>query len=155
MIKYFLAFLALLYGMLPYDLVPDFAIGWGWIDDLIVFWLLWRFFKAQIQKQSSTQDYYDNYGNGQAYQNRSGSHATDNKTSDSDARYHKPAGPRDPYTVLNIEKNASPEEIKKAYRELAGKYHPDKVQHLGEEFRKLAEEHFKEIEEAYRKLMPK
>jgi len=145
MTKYFLAFLALLYALLPYDLVPDFAIGWGWIDDLIVFWLLWQFFKIQAQKKSRYQDYYDYYRSGQAHENRAGNHSTENKT----------AGPQDPYTVLDIERNASPEEIKKAYRELAGKYHPDKVQHLGEEFRKLAEERFKEIEEAYRKLIPK
>ncbi|MBU0985845.1 MAG: DnaJ domain-containing protein, partial [Proteobacteria bacterium] len=56
---------------------------------------------------------------------------------------------------LNVSRNASAAEIKKAYRELAGKYHPDKVQHLGEEFRKLAENRFKEIEAAYRKLTSK
>ena len=59
MAKYFLAFLALLYALIPYDLVPDFAVGWGWIDDLIVLWLLWRFFKAQAQKKSSSRNYYD------------------------------------------------------------------------------------------------
>lgn len=145
MIKYFLAFLALLYALIPYDLLPDFAVGWGWIDDLIILWLLWRFFKAQAQKQSSSRDYYNYYRSGQAYENKAGNHSTANKSD----------GPQDPYTVLNIARDASPEEIKKAYRELAGKYHPDKVQHLGEEFRKLAEERFKAIEEAYRKLMPK
>lgn len=139
MMKYFLAFLALLYALLPYDILPDFVVGWGWIDDLLILWLLWRFFKAQVQKPSGTRD-YDDFYSGQAHQNRTG-----NQT----------AGPQDPYTVLNIDRNAAPEEIKKAYRELAAKYHPDKVQHLGEEFRKLAEERFKEIEEAYRQLMPK
>jgi DnaJ-class molecular chaperone len=59
------------------------------------------------------------------------------------------------YMVLNVPRNASPEEIKTAYRKLVNKYHPDKVFHLGEEFRELAENRFKEIEEAYRKLMPK
>lgn len=145
MIKYFLAFLALLYALSPYDLIPDFAIGWGWIDDLFILWLLWQFFKAQARKKSSYRDYHDYYRSGQAHENRAGNDSTENK----------PAGPQDPYTVLNIERNASPEEIKKAYRELAGKYHPDKVQHLGEEFRKLAEERFKAIEEAYRELTSK
>jgi DnaJ like chaperone protein len=56
---------------------------------------------------------------------------------------------------LNVPKGASIEEIKKAYRELANKYHPDKVQYLGDEFKELAEKRFKEIEEAYRKLVPK
>jgi len=38
---------------------------------------------------------------------------------------------------------------------LANKYHPDKVDHLGEEFKKLAEKKFKDIQEAYQKLTVK
>ncbi len=53
------------------------------------------------------------------------------------------------YAVLGLEKGASEEEIKKAYRKLSMKYHPDKVGHLGEEFRNVAEEKMKEINEAY------
>jgi DnaJ like chaperone protein len=36
------------------------------------------------------------------------------------------------YKILEIEKGASPQAIKKAYRKMAKKFHPDKVQHLGE-----------------------
>ncbi len=50
---------------------------------------------------------------------------------------------KDYYTVLGIPKNASQEEIKKAYRELAMKFHPDRNKDKG------AEEKFKEINEAY------
>jgi DnaJ like chaperone protein len=39
--------------------------------------------------------------------------------------------------------------VKKAYRNLALTHHPDRVSHLGEEYRKIAEEKFKEISEAY------
>ena len=60
-----------------------------------------------------------------------------------------------PYAVLGIAPDASPEEIKKAYKELAGKYHPDKVHHLGDDFQALAEKRFKEIQEAYHKLTKK
>jgi DnaJ like chaperone protein len=63
--------------------------------------------------------------------------------------------PKDPYEVLQIPKEASQEEIKAAYKHLAGKYHPDKVLHLGEEFQSLAEERFKEIQSAYQKLAVK
>ncbi|MDR2350351.1 MAG: DnaJ domain-containing protein [Deltaproteobacteria bacterium] len=49
-----------------------------------------------------------------------------------------------PYKVLGVEKTAGPEEVKKAYRNLAVKYHPDK--NPGD---KKAEEKFKEISEAY------
>ena len=58
----------------------------------------------------------------------------------------------DPYTILEILPGASSEDIKSAYRRLAGKYHPDKVQHLGEEFQKLAEDRFKKIQQAYDEL---
>lgn len=51
---------------------------------------------------------------------------------------------KDYYKMLGVEKNASVAEIKKAYRKLAFKYHPDKNQG-----NKEAEEHFKEINEAY------
>jgi DnaJ like chaperone protein len=57
--------------------------------------------------------------------------------------------------VLNVDRDASPEEIKNSYKKLANKYHPDKVLHLGEEFKKMAEERFKEIQETYRELIPK
>lgn len=53
---------------------------------------------------------------------------------------------RDYYEILGIQKNAGLEEIKKAYRELALRFHPDRVPH---EQKKEAEEKFKEISEAY------
>ncbi len=59
------------------------------------------------------------------------------------------------YGVLGLETDASVEEIKKAYRDLVRQYHPDKVQHLGEEFCKKAEEKIKEINVAYDYLMKK
>ena len=54
---------------------------------------------------------------------------------------------RDPYTVLGINQNASDEEVKKAYRELARKYHPDN--YANNPLADLAEEKMKEINEAY------
>ena len=54
---------------------------------------------------------------------------------------------RDPYSVLGVDQNASDEEIKKAYRELARKYHPDNYQN--NPLADLAEEKMKEINEAY------
>jgi molecular chaperone DnaJ len=53
---------------------------------------------------------------------------------------------RDYYEILGIKKNATLDEIKKVYRELALRYHPDRVPH---EQKKEAEEKFKEISEAY------
>jgi DnaJ like chaperone protein len=56
------------------------------------------------------------------------------------------------YKILEIEPSATDDEVKKAYRRMAMKYHPDKVAHLGEEFRKSADEKFKKLNEAYEKI---
>lgn len=56
------------------------------------------------------------------------------------------------YKILEIDKNVSVDEIKKAYRRMAKKYHPDKVEHLGEVHRKGAEDKFKQVQKAYEQL---
>lgn len=56
------------------------------------------------------------------------------------------------YKILEIEKNATNDEVKKAYRKMAVKYHPDKVTHLGEEFQKAAKEKFQNVQQAYEKI---
>ena len=56
------------------------------------------------------------------------------------------------YKILGVDRNASAEEIKKAYRKLAAENHPDKVSYLGEDFQKDAEEKFQKINEAYEKI---
>lgn len=53
------------------------------------------------------------------------------------------------YATLGLDPGASKEEIKKAYRKLSMQYHPDKVAHLGDEFRGIAEDKMKEINTAY------
>ena len=53
------------------------------------------------------------------------------------------------YQLLQIDASASDEEVKKAYRRMAMKYHPDKVASLGESVRRSATEKFKEVGEAY------
>jgi len=56
---------------------------------------------------------------------------------------------RDYYEVLEVGNSASDAELKKAFRRLAMKYHPDKVSHLGEDFKKVAHEKFRKVQEAY------
>ncbi len=58
---------------------------------------------------------------------------------------------KDPYSVLGIDKNASEEQIKNAYRELARKYHPDN--YADNPLSDLAGEKMKEINEAYDAIM--
>lgn len=56
------------------------------------------------------------------------------------------------YKILEIPPEATEQEIKKAYRKMAIKYHPDKVAHLGEDFQKSAKEKFQKVNEAYETL---
>jgi DnaJ like chaperone protein len=53
------------------------------------------------------------------------------------------------YQVLEIQPSATDEEVKKAYRRMAMKYHPDKVANAGEEIRQQATDKFRGINEAY------
>lgn len=56
-----------------------------------------------------------------------------------------------PYNVLEVSPNATNDEIKKAYRELSRKYHPDS--YMNNPLSELAEEKFKEVQEAYEQIM--
>jgi DnaJ like chaperone protein len=56
------------------------------------------------------------------------------------------------YKILEITKEATDDEIKKAYRKMAKKYHPDKVIHLGKEHQAGAEEKFRQVQKAYEQL---
>jgi DnaJ like chaperone protein len=53
------------------------------------------------------------------------------------------------YKILEIEKSASNDELKAAYRKMAKKYHPDKVSYLGDDFKKAANQKFQKLNEAY------
>lgn len=53
------------------------------------------------------------------------------------------------YKTLEVSPSATDEEVRRAYRAQAMKYHPDKVEHLGEELKKAANEKFKQINSAY------
>ena len=58
---------------------------------------------------------------------------------------------RDPYQVLGVSRSASEDEIKKAYRALSRKYHPDA--NINNPNKEAAEEKFKEIQQAYQQIM--
>lgn len=146
--------LAIIYAAWPFDLLHDFIIGIGWIDDILVLALVWYYFFSNRAKSSGTYQQFKNqysryqqqqkYGTG--YQHESGDHRR------AESEKKRGTEKKDPYAVLGVEKSASSDEIKKAYRKLVNTYHPDKVSHLGEEFQKLAEKKFKEIQEAYQKV---
>ncbi len=58
---------------------------------------------------------------------------------------------RDPYDVLGVSRSATEEEIKKAYKSLSRKYHPDA--NINNPHKEEAEERFKEIQQAYQQIM--
>ena len=144
-----LIILVVLYILSPYDLLPDLVIGWGWLDDIVILGFLLRYFYKRKKKRETFQKYYqnnknaDNAGHRTAGNTQSRTHSHEGDSS---------SGRWDPYQILEIERGASQETIKQAFRQLAGKYHPDKVEYLGREFKALAEERFKEIQRAYEEL---
>ena len=141
--------LAGLYTLNPYDLLPDFMIGWGWIDDLIIWGLVWRYLASQKKKFANYNRFYRQTGGGFENKSSGQQHSRAHEQNFADKT------PWDPYRILGIDRSASAAEIKKAYRELATKYHPDKLEHLGDEFKELAEMRFKEIQKAYQELSGK
>jgi uncharacterized membrane protein YkvA (DUF1232 family) len=148
--KIILLVLALLYVLSPYDLLPDMVIGWGWIDDLVILGFLWRYLYLLKKKREGFQKYYQSGRNTHGDENYKKAAGENNSRSNTQAQ-----GSWDPYKILEIQRGASQEDIKRAYRQLAAKYHPDKVEHLGDEFKVLAEQRFKEVQQAYQELRVK
>jgi len=147
--KIILIILAILYTLNPYDILPDFMIGWGWLDDLVVLGLLGRYLYTLKKKREAFQKYRQSNQN--AYDNNNANSGR-GKGSRTDTNSGASSNVWDPYKILGVDRSASQDNIKHAYRLLAGKYHPDKVEHLGEEFKALAEKRFKDIQKAYREL---
>jgi len=139
----------ILYVLSPFDLLPEFLVGpIGWFEDAITVGLLYWYFIYRPAKMKSQfkQEYYR-----KGEDARGEAHQENKQRGQTGAQFSI----RDPYTILGVNRHASASEIKNAYRKLANKYHPDKVDHLGEEFKELAEKKFKDIQEAYQKLTAK
>ena len=151
--KLLLLILAGLYTINPYDLVPDIMVGTGWLDDLIIWVLVWRYLASQKKKFTNYGHFYQQ-ADKHTENTKRNSYRNQQRWGATDQNFHD-TQPWDPYRTLEIDRNASAAEIKQAYRELANKYHPDKLEHLGDEFRILAENRFKEIQRAYQELSGK
>jgi len=123
--------LGLLYLASPIDAIPDTLVGLGWADDLVLLLLAYWFVK-RVLAGGYGQARSQNYG-------RSNQGGIDPKEE----------AEKDPYQILGVDRNASQQEIKSAFRKQAQRYHPDRVSHLGEEFQQLAKEKFQEIQKAY------
>lgn len=124
---------SILYIISPVDIVTDFLPLIGWVDDFILavlaIWFIKRYLLQTTHQRKTTS-------------------AKREETSSS----QKEEFDEDPYAILGVSRNTTQEEIKKAYHELAAKYHPDKVNHLGDEFKELAHKKFIRIQKAYQKL---
>jgi hypothetical protein len=142
--RWLITALAVVYVICPYDLFPDFFIGVGWIDDLIILGIIGWYFYIYRKRRYGFERHSDS-GDG-PYASERGEDFAGKWTSGSR---------KTPHSILGVGNDASPDEIRRAYRRLANQYHPDKVQHLGEEFRLLAERRFREIQEAYQELAAK
>ena len=56
------------------------------------------------------------------------------------------------YKILEISKDATDSDVKKAYRRMAKKYHPDKLQGVSDDIIKMAEDKFNKINQAYERI---
>ena len=105
--------------------------------------------KAMFVGYSYRGDYTSGYGSNFNSGYSSG-YGYDSGSSNYSSRNHRSLD--DDYKILEITSDATDDEVKKAYRKAAIKHHPDKVNHLGEEVRKAAEEKFAKVNEAYDRI---
>jgi uncharacterized membrane protein YkvA (DUF1232 family) len=123
--------LGILYLVSPIDAIPDTLLGLGWADDIVLLLLAYWFVKRVLPGGYKQTGGYHSGGQGRE-ESEPGAGAAE-----------------DPYEILDVSRNATPEEIKSAYRKKAQRYHPDRVAHLGDEFQQLAKQKFQEIQKAY------
>ncbi|MFC1823421.1 DnaJ domain-containing protein [Thermodesulfobacteriota bacterium] len=149
MMRFWFYLLAILYLLSPYDIIPDFLIGGGWVDDLAIIGLLWWVYSIYRGKKAGRPSTTE----------RGNAFSEEDQARFKGESYHRQGSVHgegsshpDPYKILEIKEDAPLDEIRAAYLRLANKYHPDKVMHLGEEFKVLAERRFKRIQEAYDRL---
>lgn len=133
--------LVVAYIISPIDALPDVFPVIGWLDDAFLVGLL---------------IYYLRYHRLPGFMSRFGELLFKHKPAHGNSSKDHPKGAsKDPYDILGVRPGATPEEIHAAYREAAQKYHPDKVAHLGDEFKEMAGRRFVEIQPAYDFLMGK
>ena len=143
------AVLCVLYFILPVDLIPDFFGLPGRVDDVLVGLLTLLYMHAASRRRMS-RDPRDAGGRtaGPGDSRREGRGKADGGTPRTER-----AAPADPYAVLGVSRETPTVEIRTRYKDLLLQYHPDRVQHLGEELRETAERKTQEINVAYQRIL--
>lgn len=122
----------LLYLRSPIDLVPDRIGALGLLDDLLALGIAaWWFWKR-----------FPNVSSG----------AGAGSTSSRSVGGEESRGRFDPYETLGLSRDASADDLRRAYHEKLRQYHPDKVDSLGEELQKVAHGKTLDIRRAYDEL---
>ena len=174
--KFFITLAVIIYVISPIDLIPDFMVPFlGWIDDTVLISMLIYFLRTgkfpgifskkgasqygagrsqNYQRASNSQSTGRSQGAGKNSQQETFSGSCNQKARQEDSSENKPRQTKSPHEILGVSPEATREEIRTAYLNLAKQYHPDRVSHLGEEFQDLAEKRFKEIQQAYATLSP-
>ena len=124
---------AIVYFIMPWDL--DFVPVVGRLDDLFFLALAGYYYWKQAQRLG-----------GKTWRRPTAQSAP----ADAAPPGEQSAG--DPYQFFGVSRQDDAETIKKAYRDLIAKYHPDRVQHLGEEFKEMAAKKTTAINSAYEKI---
>lgn len=147
----FIGILWLLFSFFGYIIINFFP--------LIIILIVISYLRNQKNPNRGSRTYYYHFGGNQDFEEffrRTGTHGGGhyNRTGSGYAGNNF-GGFEDTtkyYTVLGVNKEATQEEIKKAYREMARKHHPDRYATSDQDVREYHEKKFKEINEAYDKL---
>lgn len=141
--------LVALYFISPVDIFPDFLGLPGRVDDFLVALVgLYYMYSHSSRRQRRAGP---GTGAGRARSPREPGGAEEKDAGSGEAS-GSGGGPPDPYAVLGVSREASFPEIRRRYRQRLLEIHPDRVQHLGPEFREMAERKTLELNEAYRRV---
>jgi len=139
--------LVALYFVSPVDIFPDFLGLPGRLDDFLV--ALAGLYYMYTNAGRRRNEKAGGAGPGGA---RSAESAGDGEGAGAGKAPGRDRQPPDPYAVLGVSRGASFPEIRRRYRERLLEIHPDRVQHLGVEFREMAEQKTRELNEAFHRI---
>ena len=153
--KIILIIFGVLYLISPVDIIPDLFVPFmGWVDDGVVlatiFYLIkyGKFPNFLFKRQGRFNPPHNRETTG--FSSDKTNRQTKGSATGKDTSFKRIPTP---YEVLGVNPEASKSQIQDAYKKAVKKYHPDKLSHLGEEFTRLANKKFLEIQNAYDTLM--